>query len=177
MLAGLSYKAMDPELVKERLQTKNLLKKLNTEFYVAGRESQQLLKELLPNTHKSIYVEPPFFCDYGYNIYCEERVYFNINCIVLDVAKVSIGKHTLVGPGVHIYTATHPLNAQERKFTESGKPVRIGNNCWIGGGAIILPGVEIGDNCVIAAGAVVNRNIPSNSLAAGNPARVKKKTG
>lgn len=174
MLAGEPYLALDKELAADRLRARELLKQLNIDHYLITKESALVLRKLLPNSHKSLYVEPPFHCDYGFNIFCEERVYFNVNCVVLDVAKVSIGRYTLFGPGVHIYTATHPMNAAERKILQSAKPVSIGENCWIGGGAIILPGVTIGDNSVVAAGAVVNRDVPANSLAAGNPAVVKK---
>jgi len=115
----------------------------------------------------------PFFCDYGYNVKLGTNVYFNFNCVVLDVATVSIGSNTIVGPAVQIYTATHPMNAAERRRgLESGKAVSIGEDVWIGGGAIICPGVTIGAGTIIGAGSVVIRNIPANVFAAGNPCRV-----
>lgn len=175
MLSGESYRPMDPELVSERRRAKQLLRRFNIDHFVFDREAALVLQELLPNTHRSLYIESPFHCDYGYNIHCGERVYFNTNCVILDVCRVTIGSGTMFGPAVQIYTATHPLSAEERKTSESGKPVTIGNHCWIGGGAIILPGVTIGDNCVIGAGSVVTKDVPANSLAVGNPARVIKK--
>src|SRR4249919_1814412 len=123
MLSGEPYQAIDPELTEERLRAKKLLKKLNTDLYFFGKEAALLLKELMPNAHKTLYIEPPFHCDYGYNIHCGERVYFNVNCVVLDVMKVTIGNHVMFGPGVQIYTATHPLSSLERKTRESAKPV------------------------------------------------------
>ena len=175
MLSGDAYKATDLQLTQERLHARRLLKKLNVDCFVFDKNAALVLRELLPNAHKSLYIEPPFHCDYGYNIHCGERVYFNVNCVVLDVMKVTIGSYVMFGPGVQIYTATHPLSSGERRKAEGAKPVKIGDDCWIGGGAIILPGVTIGNKCVIGAGAVVTRDVPDNSLAAGNPARVIRK--
>src|SRR5690606_4589147 len=173
-LAGENYRPLDPELSAERRHAKMLLRQFNIDHYVFSREAALVLKKLLPNAHPSLYIESPFHCDYGYNIHCGSRVYFNTNCVILDVCRVTIGSGTMFGPAVQIYTATHPLSSIERKTVESGKPVTIGNNCWIGGGAIILPGVTVGDNCVIGAGSVVTKDIPANTLAAGNPAVVKR---
>jgi maltose O-acetyltransferase len=119
-------------------------------------------------------VQPPFFCDYGFNLELGERVYFNFNCVVLDVCQVRIGSFTLFGPAVQIYTATHPLGAMARRKVESGRPISIGSDCWIGGGAIILPGVTIGDRSVIGAGSVVTRDVPADVMAAGNPCRARR---
>ena len=120
-------------------------------------------------------LQAPFYCDYGSNITTGENVYFNFNCVVLDVAPVHIGSNTFFAPGVHIYTATHPLNAKERvSGLEFGKPVSIGDNVWVGGGAIINPGVSIGDNAVIGSGSVVTRDVPANVIVAGNPAKFIK---
>ena len=174
MLSGLPYLAGDEILIKERRQAKRLLRQLNVTEYLVTKTAKSIIKELIPNAGKNFYIEPPFHCDYGYNIQCGENVYFNVNCVVLDCVKVSIGNHVLIGPGVQIYTATHPVDAEERKTLESAHPIHIGNNCWIGGGAIILPGISIGDNCVIGAGSVVTKNIPNDSLAVGNPAKVIK---
>lgn len=175
MLAGEDFNPTDRTLTEERRKAKILLRRFNVDHFVFDREAAIVLKELLPNAHSSLYIETPFHCDYGYNIHCGPRVYFNTNCVILDVCSVTIGAGTLFGPGVHIYTATHPLSAEKRKVAESGKPVSIGEQCWIGGGAIILPGVTIGDNCVIGAGSVVTNDIPANHLALGNPARVHRK--
>jgi maltose O-acetyltransferase len=117
-------------------------------------------------------MQPPFYCDYGTNIELGERVFFNFNCIVLDVCPVRIGDFTLFGPAVQIYTPLHPFNAAQRRREESGKPIEIGSDVWVGGGAIILPGVSIGSRAVIGAGSVVTRDVPEGVFAAGNPCRV-----
>ncbi len=117
-------------------------------------------------------MQPPFFCDYGSNIELGERVFFNFNCVVLDVCSVRIRAFTLFGAAVQIYTATHPFDAEQRRSQEFGKPVEIGSDVWVGGGAIILPGVRIGSRAVIGAGSVVTRDVPESVFAAGNPCRV-----
>ena len=172
MLAGETYFSNDKELVLERHNAKKLLHKLNITEYLMNGNARQILRQLLPNSNKKIYVEPPFHCDYGYNVYSGENVYFNVNCVILDAMKVTIGNNVFFGPSVQIYTATHPLNFIDRRKIESSKPVSIGNDCWIGGGSIILPGVSIGNGCTIGAGSVVTKNIPDNTLAVGNPAKV-----
>jgi maltose O-acetyltransferase len=171
MLAGEYYVATDAELTRERLACKTLLKQLNTE-YVVGENTKRIQLKLIPNAPESLYIEPPFHCDYGYNITCGDNVYFNVNCVVLDVMPVTLGNNVFCGPAVQIYTATHPLNAVQRRNEENAKAITIGNDCWIGGGTIICPGVTIGNGCVIGAGSVVTKDIPDNSLAVGNPARV-----
>jgi maltose O-acetyltransferase len=175
MLAGEDYFGNDKELVAERIKAKKLLHKLNVTEYVIDGISRNILQQLLPNSNKRIYIEPPFHCDYGYNIHSGENVYFNVNCVVLDAMKISIGSNVLIGPGVHIYTATHPLNGIERRTKQFSKPVSIGNDCWIGGNSVICPGVTIGNGCTIGAGSVVTKDIPANSLAVGNPAKVIRK--
>jgi len=175
MLLGENYFSNDKELTQDRNKAKQLLYKLNVSEYLMNANARNILKELLPNAHKRIYIEPPFHCDYGYNVQLGERVYFNVNCVVLDAAKVTIGNNVFIGPGVHIYTATHPTDAMERRKTEFAKPIFIGNDCWIGGNTVICPGVTVGDGCTIGAGSVVTKDIPANSLAVGNPARVIKK--
>ena len=132
----------------------------------------QLLRALFGTGGDTVWMQPPFFCDYGTNIALGERVFFNFNCVVLDVCPVRIGSFTLLGPAVQIYTPMHPFNAQARRGNEYGKPVAIGSDVWVGGGAIILPGVTIGSRTVIGAGSVVTRDIPDDVVAAGNPCRV-----
>lgn len=172
MLAGELYSPLAKELVEDRLKAKQLLHRLNVTEYLMNDRAAAVLRELLPNAPADVYIEPPFHCDYGYNIYCGSRVYFNVNCVVLDVARITIGSHVFIGPGVQIYSATHPVDVATRRKRAFGKPVTIGNDCWIGGGAIICPGVNIGSGSVVAAGAVVTKDVPGNALVAGNPARV-----
>lgn len=169
MLSGELYSAADKHLVSEREFAKSLLKEINVNEYVLTKRARILLQQLIPNAPDSLYIEPPFHCDYGYNIFCGENVFFNVNCVVLDVNRVSIGSHVFFGPGVQIYTATHPRDHIERRSLESGRPVTIGDDCWIGGGAIILPGVSIGPRSIIGAGAVVTKSVPEDSIIIGNP--------
>ncbi|AMJ64950.1 sugar O-acetyltransferase [Hymenobacter sp. PAMC 26628] len=175
MLAGELYLAADPALVKARTHAKQLLHRLNVTEYLVTDAAREVLAELVLHAGPNFYAEPPFYCDYGRNIYCGSNVYFNVNCVVLDVAKVTIGSNVMFGPGVQLYAATHPLDAVVRRTLELGRPVTIGDDCWIGGGAIICPGVSIGAGCVIGAGSVVTKDVPAYSLAVGNPARVIKK--
>jgi maltose O-acetyltransferase len=172
MLSGENYFANDKVLTAERTKAKKLLHQINVTDYIVNESTRNNLRALLPNSHKRLYIEPPFHCDYGYNIHSGENVYFNVNCVVLDTMKITIGNNVFFGPGVHIYTATHPLDALERRTIEFSKPVVIGNDCWIGGNSVICPGVTIGNGCVIGAGSLVTKNIPDNSLAVGNPAKV-----
>ena len=177
MLGGELYEPTDPELVRGREQARDLCWALN-----ATKESEQaarraLLEQLLGSGGDSAWIQPPFFCDYGSNIHLGERVYFNFNCVVLDVCEVHIGAFTMFGPAVQIYTATHPLDAATRRKQEYAKPIEIGSDCWIGGAAVILPGVKIGSKTVIGAGSVVTRDVPAGVLAAGNPCRVLRELG
>jgi maltose O-acetyltransferase len=172
MLAGELYDPLDAELVAARERARDLCWAING---TAEREQEQrkaLAMELFGAGGDSVWLQPPFFCDYGANIALGHRVFFNFNCVVLDVARVTIGSHALMGPAVQIYTASHPLEAQLRRQQEFGKPVVIGSDVWIGGGAIICPGVTIGDASVIGAGSVVTRDVPPGVVAAGNPCRV-----
>lgn len=172
MLRGELYRADDPELVAARTKARELCYRLNHNPHADKAVRQQLLTELLASGGDSAHIEPPFQCDYGSNICLGENVYFNFNCVVLDVCQVTIGDHTLIGPSVQIYTATHPMNAQLRRQQEFGKPITIGSDVWIGGGAILCPGITIGDRTVIGAGSVVTKDLPPDVFAAGNPCRV-----
>lgn len=177
MLAGEPFKPWVAELDKDRAFLQPRLHRLNTERGgVPLRENEDLLAEILPNCPRGTLVRPPFYCDYGYNISCGERVFINYNCTILDVGKVRIGSNVLIGPGVQIYAVTHPIDADERRTgVEWGEDVTIGDDCWIGGCAVICPGVTIGNRCVIAAGAVVTKDLPDDVMAAGVPARIVKR--
>lgn len=175
MIAGEDYLAGDSVLVKDRRKAKNLLHRLNVIEYRITKKAREIIQELIPNAGANLYIEPPFFCDYGYNISCGDNVYFNVNCVILDGAKVTIGSNVFFAPGVQIYTANHPLDAESRRTVENALPITIGDDCWIGGNSIILPGITIGKGCVIGAGSVVTKDIPDNSLAVGNPAKVIRK--
>jgi maltose O-acetyltransferase len=172
MLAGELYDALDPELVRARDQARDLCRELNASRAGEQEVRRRLLRELLGAGGDSAWIEPPFYCDYGSNIQLGERVFFNFNCVVLDVCRVTIGDYTFFGPGVQIYTATHPLEAELRRVQEFGKPITIGSDVWVGGAAIICPGVTIGSRSVIGAGSVVTRDVPVGTFAAGNPCRV-----
>ncbi|MFD0770581.1 maltose acetyltransferase domain-containing protein [Bacillus sp. CGMCC 1.60114] len=175
MICGEMYAAADPVLAQERECARTLTRKLNEIPETKHEERRAIVKELFGSTGDSIHIESSFKCDYGYNIHVGENFYANFDCVILDVCPVVIGDNCLMAPGVHIYTATHPLNPIERASgVEFGKPVTIGNNVWIGGRAVINPGVTIGDNVVIASGAVVTKDIRDNVVVGGNPARVIK---
>jgi maltose O-acetyltransferase len=172
MLAGALYDPMDPELVAARNRARGLCQDLNATREEQVEERRRILRELFGTGGDSVWMQPPFFCDYGTNIHMGERVFFNFNCVVLDVCEVHIGDYTLFGPAVQIYTATHPMDPVLRRSQESAKPIIIGKDVWVGGGAMIMPGVRIGDRSVIGAGSVVTRDIPPGVFAAGNPCRV-----
>lgn len=172
MRAGEFYDPLDPELVTARARARNLCSALNATGQAQRDERRRILAELFGRGGETVWMEPPFYCDYGTNIELGERVFFNFNCVVLDVCRVVIGDYTLFGPAVQIYTASHPLEAARRRGKEFGKPVEIGSDVWVGGGALILPGVRIGARAVIGAGSVVTRDIPEGVFAAGNPCRV-----
>jgi maltose O-acetyltransferase len=172
MLAGELYDPMDPELVAGRERARDLCQELNATREREADGRRRILRELFATGGESVWMQPPFFCDYGSNIELGERVFFNFNCVVLDVCPVRIGSFSLFGPAVQIYTPLHPLDAELRRREEFGKPVEIGSDVWVGGGAIILPGVRIGSRAVIGAGSVVTRDVPGGVFAAGNPCRV-----
>ena len=166
------YDPFDPELVAARERARDLCQTLNATREGEHQERRRILRELFGRGGDTVWMQPPFFCDYGTNIELGERVFFNFNCIVLDVCAVRIGSFTLFGPAVQIYTPMHPFNAKLRREQEFGKPVEIGSDVWVGGCAIIMPGVRIGSGAVVGAGSVVTRDIPDRMFAAGNPCRV-----
>ncbi|MFC5623928.1 sugar O-acetyltransferase [Algoriphagus winogradskyi] len=173
MLAGELYQAGDPELVAERLKVRKLVKSFNDSNPEDIDFRVSLIRKIFGKTGKNFWVEPPFFCDYGYNIEVGDDVFFNFNCVVLDVVKVTLGDRVLVAPNVQFYSATHPIDAKSRgEMWEYGKSITIGNDVWIGGSAVICPGVTIGDRSVIAAGAVVTKSFPADVVIGGNPAKV-----
>ena len=172
MLSGELYDALDPQLSAERRRARDLCQELNNSRDEEQANRTRILRELL-GYESDLWIQPPFYCDYGTNICVGEKVFFNFNCVVLDVMEVRIGSNVLFGPAVQIYTAMHPMSAAERRtWLEYAKPVEIGSDVWVGGGAIICPGVKIGDGSVIGAGSVITRDIPAGVFAAGNPCRV-----
>jgi maltose O-acetyltransferase len=172
MIGGQLYDPNDMQLTAERLRARALLKRFNCAGEYDRHECAAILGDLF-GTETDVHIEPPFFCDYGTNIALGEKVFMNFNCVILDVAPVRIGDFVLFGPAVQIYTALHPLDAAERRRgLESGKPIVIGDDVWIGGGAVVCPGVHIGARSVIGAGSVVTRDIPEDVFAAGNPCQV-----
>jgi len=173
MLAGEFYFAGDPDLSARRLRARTLFQAFNRTGEDEGERRAELLRQLFNLTGKVPWIEPPFYCDYGENIHLGENVFFNFNCIVLDVAEVFIGDRVLFASNVQLYTATHPVHPADRAtFLEYGKPIRIGSDVWVGGGSVVCPGVTIGDGSVIGAGSVVTRDIPPMVVAVGNPCRV-----
>ena len=176
MIAGKPYQAFGSELLEERQHAKELIFAINTLPPRDIDKRNELLRKLLGTTGKSFFIEPPFRCDYGYNIEIGEDFYSNYNLIILDCAKVSIGNNVLIGPNVGIYTAGHPIHHEKRnQGFEYAFPIHIGNNVWIGAGVIINPGITIGDNAVIGSGSVITKDIPSDVIAVGNPCKVLRK--
>ncbi|MFX1572361.1 MAG: sugar O-acetyltransferase [Promethearchaeota archaeon] len=176
MLAGQLYNAGDPQLTNERNHAHILCQQYNQLNFLDYSGRKRILTELFASFEEPLTIEPPFYCDYGKNIQLGKNVYMNTNCVILDVNRVKIGDDTKFGPYVQLYSATHPLDPDLRKTgDELGLPITIGNNVWIGGGAIICPGISIGDDSVIGAGSIVTKNVPTRVYAAGNPCKVIKK--
>ena len=173
MLAGELYRSLDPELVADTERAQRLVAQYNATPGVAAEIRLALLHQLFGSLGDGAVIRPPFACDYGYNIRLGRNAFINFNCVFLDCASIEIGDNLQMGPAVQIYTATHPLEADVRRSgLESARPVSIGHDVWIGGGAIILPGVTIGDRSVIGAGSVVVHDVPAAKVVAGNPARI-----
>lgn len=174
MISGLPYDPGDPELQADQIAARHWMARYNAAMGASPAERRDLLRQKMGEVGEGAIIRPPFHCDYGYNIRLGHGAFLNFNCIILDVCEVEIGDQTQIGPAVQILTADHPRDpAQRAEGVEFGKPVTIGRNVWIGGGAVILPGVTIGDDAVIGAGSVVTRDVPEGATAVGNPARVK----
>ena len=178
MIAGELYRASDPELAAARLRAQELLVRYNASVPADAAARESLLRELFGAVGDAPTVMPRFSCDYGFNIRAGRNLFVNFDCVFLDVAPITIGDDVQIAPVVQLLTATHPLDpAVRRSGLEGGKPIRIGNNVWIGGGAIVLPGVTVGDDAVIGAGSVVTRDVPAGVIVVGNPARPRGGAG
>ncbi|MGN7485180.1 sugar O-acetyltransferase [Priestia megaterium] len=178
MLDGEMYNPADAQLVKDRENARRQVRIYNETLENEGEKRTQLLKELFGLTGENVHVEPNIRVDYGYNIFVGENFSANFDCTILDVCEVRFGDNCILAPGVQIYTATHPLHPTERNSgKEYAKPITFGNNVWIGGSAVINPGVTVGDNVVIASGSVVTKDVPNNVVVGGNPAKIIKKIG
>jgi maltose O-acetyltransferase len=177
MLAGDLYRAVGDELAADNLRADRLTRAYNATGADEAERRAALLRDLLGAVGEGVVIRPPFRCDYGYNIRLGSGVFVNFGCIFLDVVGIAVGDGCQIGPAVQVLTADHPRDpALRRQGFESGKPVRIGRNVWIGGGAIILPGVTVGDDAIIGAGSVVTRDVPTGATVAGNPARARVAT-
>ena len=173
MLAGELYLADEPELSAARLRAQRLTAEFNATAATASDGGRSVLSDLFGEFGVGAAVRPTLQCDYGFNIAIGVRSFLNFNCVLLDCNRITIGDDVQIAPGVHLYTATHPLDAAERRAGfESARPITIGDGVWLGGGVIVCPGVTIGDNTVVGAGSVVTKDLPSNVVAVGNPCRV-----
>lgn len=173
MVSGELYDPRDPELTRRRARARELLRHYNNSSESERARRDRILRLLFGSAGEDLWIEPPFYCDYGTNIHVGRNVFFNFNCVVLDVAEVRLGDRVFVGPAAQIYTADHQREAAARRTDlEFARPVRIGSDVWIGGAAILLPGVSIGSRSILGAGSVVTRDVPEDVFAAGNPCRV-----
>lgn len=182
MLRGEYYNSRDRELISDYHRAKDLVQEYNSSNSKDLQRRKSLLNDLFHVVGKGVWIEAPFYCDYGDNISIGENTFINFNSVFIDDNKITIGKNGLIAPNVQIYTAIHPLKAEERIITDEfgtryltyTKPVSLGDNVWIGGNCVIMPGVKIGDNVTIGAGSVVTKDIPNNKLAFGNPCKIIK---
>lgn len=176
MLAGELYDASDPELRTEFVNVRKLVKKYNEAYPDEKEYRDKLLHEIFPHAGENFYLEPPFHVDYGSNFYCGDNVYMNFDAVILDICPIHIGSRTMFGPRASLYTASHPVDYKIRnEGLEFGKPITIGEDCFIGGSVSFVPGVTVGDRVVIGTGSVVCKDIPSDCVAVGNPCKVIKK--
>lgn len=176
MINGELYNPADPELLAMRLQARTLIRKFNQSKPKSLKKRQKILKKLFGSMGKNVLIEPNLRVDYGCNIHVGDHFYANFDCVILDVAPVRIGNNCMLAPNVRLFTATHPIDSKERiSGVEYAQPITIGDNCWLGGGAIVLPNVSLGNNVVVAAGAVVTKSFGDNVLIGGCPAKVLKK--
>ncbi|MFI3318815.1 MAG: sugar O-acetyltransferase [Rikenellaceae bacterium] len=174
MIAGEWFDPLGDELSRDRLRASRLMRQINSVLEIESEEYMAALGELCPNS--KAFIRAPFYCDYGYNIYIGEGAFVNFDCVMLDLAPITIGKRTLLAPKVQLLTAEHPFDAAERATAiERGRPITIGDDCWLGGGVIVCPGVTIGDGSIVGAGSVVTKDLPPYTLAVGSPARAIKK--
>ena len=173
MLAGDRYDPTDPELVADRERASDLARRYNATTEAETDRRDALLRELFGSADGEATVEPPFRCDYGYNVSVGDGFFANFGCVFLDTNPIEFGERCLLGPGIHVYTPTHPIDPTERATgRERGRPVTVGDDVWIGGRAVLNPGVTVGDGTVVASGAVVTEDVPERVVVGGNPARV-----
>lgn len=173
MTAGLAFRTGDPELMRNKSDARTLAEEYNRSPENQPKKRYEILKKLFGECGEKIMIKPPFHCDYGYNIFLGENFFANFDCVFLDAAPIRIGKNCMIGPKTCIYAVGHPLEPDERaKGIGLPEEVVIGDNCWIGGGVTILPGVTLGDNVVVGAASVVTKSFPSNVVVAGNPAKI-----
>jgi maltose O-acetyltransferase len=178
MLRGELYLSVGDEIAADQARAQDLLERYNASRHVEQELRASLLRELLGSVGEEVTVRPPFYCDYGGNIAIGERTYVNYGCVLLDVAPIRIGAHCQIATGVHIVTATHPVDPEPRRLGwESAEPITVGDNVWLGSCAVVCPGVAIGDDTVVGAGAVVTRDLPAGVVAAGVPAKVLREIG
>lgn len=175
MLEGIMYNAEDENLTKKLMNAKKLCQLYNSVDITSTEERNEILKKLFSKTGEKFTIMPIFYCDYGFNIEIGENFYANHNLVILDANKVTFGDNVFIGPNCGFYTSGHPLDKDERKKGEYAKPIKVGNDVWLGGNVCVMPGVSIGNNVVIGAGSVVTKNVPSNVIACGNPCRVIRK--